>query len=239
MQTVLPGLLLSEISCTGTQPDLPSYVCVLDFIFVQIYKISWLLINANSAKKLHSPLIPDQLTIGHMTLIQGICQYRTNICRACVTKLHLEQSDGSNYVVFYPDCKQSAFQIDNLIVNESLCAAISDNRLLRRNHAIDVDVDASGTGLVKKLRRSDRIAVPEVYIKIENANQGVFKCPRECRCAITMSEAGCNVITCKGHSGFRSKDNLYNHPRFIHFCVHCKVECTDNYYFPLVFQMHE
>ena len=81
-----------------------------------------------------------------------------------VTKLHLEQSDGSNDVVSCPDCKQSAFQIDYLIVNESLCAAISANRLLRHNYAIDVD--ASGTGLVKKLRRSDRIAVPEVYIKI-------------------------------------------------------------------------
>ena len=30
LQTVLPGLLFSENSCTATQPDLTSYLCVLD-----------------------------------------------------------------------------------------------------------------------------------------------------------------------------------------------------------------
>ena len=177
--------------------------------------------QCEAAFSTHSSSVDDR------TPIQGTCQCRKNICRACVIKLHLEQSDGSNDVVFCPDCKQSAFQIENLIVNEMLCAAIPFIRSLRDNNAIDVD--ASGTELVKKLRRSARIAVPVAQIKIENASKGFFKCPKECRNSIPTSEAGCNVITCKGHSGFRSKDNPYNHPGFIHFCVHCKVVCADNF----------
>ena len=163
------------------------------------------------------------------TPIIGVCKCLKNVCRACVTKLHLEQQsdgNGSNAFVFCLECKQNAFQMDNLIINKNLCIAISSLLSLRDKDAIDVD--ASGTVLVKKPRRSARRAIPKAPVKRENALEGLFKCPRGCKYAVVTSDKGCNVVTCEGHKeGFRKKD--YNHPGFIHFCVHCHIECADNF----------
>lgn len=43
-----------------------------------------------------------------------------------------------------------------------------------------------------------------------------IKCPK-CDDIISVANRGCNVITCT------------NHNPFIHFCVHCKAICKDNY----------
>lgn len=163
--------------------------------------------------------------------IQGTCSCSISICRSCVGEIAIEQQGSqkanSDTIVSCPDCGKSAFQMDNLIINKSLCNAITAFRKVS-DEIVRVVEEAPRPASIQP-RRSARNQIPVAPVKDENSTKGYFKCPRGCKFSITASERACNVVTCIGDSYYRSETNPYEHPKYLYFCVHCKVECIDNY----------